>query len=314
MGSVATRKIDGFVSLGGEVPYLDPTRVMIVGIDVPETPDNWFAHCPRVNDETDGDLEPYVLHILSGGKTDPIDVYRDGDRLVILDGRRTTRAARIARSRQAAAKVAVTERATVRALVHKGPEDDLFRINAESHNQRPLTTTQRAKMILSYYNRVGENLEKTAAFFRVTKPTISSAIAIFDLDKSLQKAIDEGLPASRAVKLAKLPREEQRKALADLRSSGSTRGAALDNGVSKASNGEKVGAADATRARPKKLLARWSVELRKDGYVELAETIDFVLGGPEMAAVGKDAKLRETLERSGFKSRTDDAEGGSTGS
>lgn len=241
MGS-DVNNIKGFQARGGEISHFNPDDLTIVGLDVRETADNWFAHCARLGDIADQDLVEYAESILAAGKVDHVaKAYRDGDALVLLDGRSTTRAARIARSIQAQKKVPPDERVTVRVCVVRGDPDELHRVNLDSHKHRPLTRTQEAKGYLGYYQHVGEDVAKTAAHFRVDPKTVRNMLAHFDLSPAAQRAIDQKeIPANVTRKLAKLPRAEQDKTIADMKSSESTKGAAAREAVERASRGETV--------------------------------------------------------------------------
>ena len=303
------RELDGYVSRGGEVPHVDPNDVLIVGLDVPETPENWFAHCVRIRDESDADLEDYVNDILRTRRVDdPIVVYRDGEKLIVLDGRRSTRAARIAWSRQKETGVKRDERVSVRVLLRRGDPEELFRFNADSHKKKPLTATQKARLYLNYHERTGEDLEKTRIFFSVTVQTVRNMLAIFDLDTQVQKKLDTGEIALReAVKLRTLPRAEQREAIAALAAVGATKGVAAANGIAQAKRGEKIEKPEKTRMRPRAFLVRWKDALTKNGAAEshksLFAFLRFILGGPVPEEIAEDPEVRTTLDEAGFNQK-----------
>ena len=303
MSYAAVKKLDGFVAVGGEVPSIDPNAIKIVGIDTPETPENWFAHCGRVNDIPEGEITAYAEAIVAAGKVDHIvKVYRDGDALVALDGRTTTRAAREAREIQAKRKVPVDERVSVRVNILRGDEEELYRVNLDSHKHRPLTRTQHAKGILTYYQKVSEDAQKTANFFKVSVPTIKTMLAHLDLSVKVQRAIDQkDVPATITNQLAKLPRAEQDAALEEMMAAGATRGAAAANAAGKVAKREKVDKADKTRARSKVFLAKWRDELKKeDDFSTIAQVIHFILGGPLPSFFKSNEAFAKTLEAAGF--------------
>lgn len=303
------KKLDGFLAVGSEVPNIDPAEVKIVGIDVPETPANWFAHCARVRDIPEEEIADYAEAIVAAEKVDHVvKVYRDGDTLVALDGRTTTRAARIARETQAKRKVLFDERVSVRVLICRGTPEELYRINLDSHKHRPLTRGQYAKGVLTYFIRVKEDFQKTATFFKVSIPTVKLLLSHFQLTEKLQKKVDAGdLPATIAAKIAALPHHEQEARYEEMEKAGALRGAAGKNAAEK-KRGEKVDKADKTKVRPKTFLMNWYKELQKDNYQSMAEMLLFVLGGPLPERLKNDKKFVDGLERAGFS-----AEGGKKG-
>jgi hypothetical protein len=60
MSYATLKRLDGFSATGTEVPFMDPRKLVIVGLDVPETAENWFAHCARLKDITDADHQQIV--------------------------------------------------------------------------------------------------------------------------------------------------------------------------------------------------------------------------------------------------------------
>lgn len=301
------RELDGFISRGGEVPHVDPNDVLIVGLDTPETTENWYAHCARLKDESDADLEEYVVDILRTGRVDdPIDACRDGDKLIVLDGRRSTRAARIAWSRQKEIGIKKDERVTIRVLLRRGEPEELFRYNADSHKKKPLTATQRARLYLNYHERTGEDLERTRLFFGVTSQTVRNMLAIFDLDAQVQKKLDTGeIPLREAVKLRTMPRADQREALAQLVAVGATQGVAASAGIAQAKRGEKVEKIEKTRMRSRAFLVKWKNALSKNGAAEnhkpLLGLLHFILGGPLPEEVAGDEHVLTALDEAGFR-------------
>jgi ParB-like chromosome segregation protein Spo0J len=305
MGSTSTRKIEGFVSLGGEAPFIDPNDVVIVGLDEPETADNWYAHCSRLADETDADLAEYANDIRLSGKVDePIDVVRDGDRVVVLDGRRSTRAARMVWAEQAKAGVAAGDRVSVRVLVRRGSPEELFRYNVDSHKKKPLTPMQRARMILKHFSCTGEDMKKTAEAFGVTTQTIKNMSSLVDLAPDVQRAVDKGeLPIREAIKLADMPRAEQQLLLTSLKEADATKGARASNGIKAAKKGEKV-KNDTRKMRSRTFLEKWRDIVKKDERfcavkVPLDDVLKFVLGGNIPTDFPE--RVKESLIEAGFK-------------
>jgi hypothetical protein len=308
MSYASMKKLEGVQGMGSAVPSFDPGALRIVGLDVPETADNWFAHCARLKDVKDEDITEYAEALASIGHTDHIvKAYRDGNSLVVIDGRTTTRAARMARSLQAKRRVSPDELITVRVAVVSGTPDELYRANLDSHKHLPLTRTQYAKGVLKYHQVTGEKIDQTAKFFRVDPATVRLLLAHFDLSPKVQNAIDERkLPATVTKKLASLPRAEQDAALRDMLATGSTKGAAAHNAADKAAKREKIEKKDVTRMRSRAFLEKWLEELRKaGGFSELQAMVEFILGGDLPREIRRDAKLLAAVEAAGFKVEKD---------
>lgn len=310
MGS-DVKNLKGFVSRGGETPFIDPFEAVIIGIDEPETDENWWAHCPRLHDETDADLDEYAEDLRRSGVVDePVDFVRDGNRLVVIDGRRTVRAARIVRSEQTQAGLPVAERLTIRCIIRRGAPEELFRLNAQSHKHKALTPAQKAKLILTYYRRAGEDEKKTAHFFNCSTSHVKQSLAYFDLDESVKKAIkttsDEGIAFSNAVKLASLPREEQKKLLAELLAEGTTKNSAVTAAVAARKRGETTAPKrdSGKKMKSRSFLTKWhdivkQKEKERPDWENLVKILGYILGGPVPTELGEDfvESLREAGQR-----------------
>ena len=301
MGS-NVKNIEGYESRGGDTPGLDPNKVFIVGLDEPETPENWFAHCTRLRDISDGDLEDYLAEVRLTGRVQKIvDVYADGYRRGVLDGRTTTRVARMYRAEQVKNGVAAGDLIRIRVRTHEGTPEDFYRINTSSHKQRPLTKMQEARQYLTYFTRHEEDHAKTALFFGVTAQTVKNQIAVFGLDERLHEHIDSGkLPVSQAIKLVDKPRAEQWASYQKMEAEGALKGVAASNAIAALKRGEPVGKADRTKVRPRAFLESLHKVAKREGTVvriPLADLLKFILGGPPPEGLKADL-----LEKAGFKS------------
>ncbi len=301
MGSASTRKLEGFVSLGGELPWLAPHAIKIVGVDVDETPENWFAFCPRAGDELESD---WIDDIRRNGVRMPVDVYRDGDAVVMLEGRRRVTAARLIWDEQSKAGIPETERITVRVNVRRGNPMELFGFNVGSENRKARSPMQRAALML-HAKKFGADDKAVAEMFCCTTQTVKNMTSLFDLAADVQRAVDKGdLPIREAIKLADMPREEQKEILLQLKEADATKGARASNGIKAAKKGEKVKSNDTRKMRSRNFLERWRDVVKKDERfcavkVPLDDVLKFVLGGnipqdfPE--------RVKESLIEAGFK-------------
>lgn len=298
MGSQSVKAIEGFASRGGELPWVDPHAIKIVGLDLEQTADNWFAVCPRADEPIE---EDFIDDVRRNGVRVAVDVYKDGNTVVMLDGRRRVRAARMVRDEQAKAKVPLDQRITVRVNIRSGDPIHLFTHNVGSENRKPRSAMQRASLMLHAKNH-GVTEDAIAQMFGVTAQVVKYTLKLHDLAADVQRAVDSGtLPVREAVKLADKPREEQKKILSALVAADATRGARASNGIAAAKKGKEV-KADARKMRSRSLLEGWvdNLEQEKKKYqVDLVEVLKFVLGGalpPDL-----DDKVSSALIQAGFE-------------
>lgn len=299
MGSTATRKLAGFAALGGEVPYINPNAIKIVGVDLPQTDENWFAYCPRADEPLE---DEWVEDIRKNGVRQPVDGCRDGDAILLLEGRRRVRAARIVWKEQEKAGVPEGKRITLRVHVHKGTPEVLFAYNVASDNRKEKSASQRAAL-MAHAKKFGADDKAVAEMFGCTVVTVKNMLAFLDLAPSVQKAVDEGFPLHAAIKLRDMPREKQKEALLELEAAGATKGAAAENGIAAKKAGRKV-TGDRTRMRSRLFIERWKTALEKadlQKYSTLVEMLAFVLGGPVPEGVSE--SFVETLVEAGFREK-----------
>lgn len=207
MGS-DVKKIEGYRSRGGEIPWVDPFKILIAGIDIPATAENWFAHCPRIDEDID---DAFIQSVREDGVRKPVEVFRDGNRVVLLAGRRRVRAARIVWKEQEEQKTALDRRIAVRVLIRSGSPDELFKFNVRDNSDRKdLNPIQRATLMQSYQKYAGDDIDKTARMFGVSGPTVRSYLTLLDLAPSVQEAVARRtFSITNALRLSALPRAEQ---------------------------------------------------------------------------------------------------------
>lgn len=285
MGYAATKKLNGFSAMGGEVPFLDPTHLVIVGLDRDLTPETWYAQCARLADVSDADLADYAQHLATTGTCDHVvHGVRDGDDVIVVDGRSTTRAARLAREIQAARGVPEDERVSVRVVlvaVVGGNYEAAYRVNIESHKARPLTRVQYARQVTTYYLRVGEDARKTATRFGIDPKHVANQVALMSLHESVLKAVDQGFPVAQAVQLAGQTKARQKEAIAELVAAGAVKGAAAANAVRKVKKGEVVGPADKTRMVSRAVVDEFVVAAESnEGFDKYAALVQVLFGVP----------------------------------
>jgi predicted transcriptional regulator len=304
MGSVATKKLEGFVSLGGELPHINPNMIKIVGLDIEETPDNWYAYCPRTKDELE---DEWVADIRQSGVRTAIDCFRDGDTLVALDGRRRIQAARRVWAEQAKKGVPENQRCNVRVAIRRADPLGLFAYNIGSESRKSRTPLQSAALML-HAQKFGATDEVIAKIFGCTRQTVKNTLALLDLDPKVAKAVDNGeFPLREAIKLAPMERAAQKELFETMKEAGATKGPRAANAIAKAKRGEKItkeAASDATKMRSRIFLEKLKVELKKDRsakwhkQVDLVDLLGFVMGSPPR---GMPDEFKETLVEIGYR-------------
>lgn len=209
---------------------------------------------PRVNKPLDENL---VKNIMMFGVIEPIIVRRNGESkdgkaiMEVVAGRQRVRCAREASKRLVAEG---KEGVLVPAIVKRGDDQRLFGVLVSENEMRSGdSTVEKAKKLQRYLDMGGDE-DQAAVTFGVTKTTIRNYLALLDCDKSVQKAVDDGLitPSLAISEFSKMSREEQKEALTKLLASGATKGAkGRENARAARGGGEAVDAAPRMPSRKK---------------------------------------------------------------
>lgn len=298
MSSKSIGKIEGVTAIGEELPWVSPSAIKIVGVDFEQNAENWFAFCPRAGESLE---DEWIDDIRQNGVRIPVDVYRDGDHVVMLDGRRRVMAARIVYDEQKNNNVPEDQRISVRVNIRRGDPIELFSFNVASENRKARSPIHKAKL-MAHAKQYGADDRVLAKMFGCTIQTVTNTLALLDLSSDVQNAVEKGeLAAYQAVKLGDLPREDQKQTLSDMVSSGATKGAAASEVLAAAKRGEKVKShAKGKKMRSRDFLSRWRDVLNKEEqWAEIVEFLDFVLGGPPPQSGGDE--IIETLMAAGLK-------------
>lgn len=293
MSSTSTRKLEGFQALGGEVPWLNPHAIKIVGLDVEVDKNNWFAFCPRAKDPLE---DEWVDDIRKNGVRQPIDGYRSGDTVFMLEGRRRVRAARIVWDEQKKAGVPEDKRINVRCAIHKGSDEYLFSFNVGSENRKQRTTGHRAMLMLNA-QKFGADEAALAKMFGCSGQNVKDTLSYFDLSAKLKAAVDGGFAIREAMKIAKEPRDKQDAMYEEMEAAGATKGAKAGNAIRALKAGKKIEKSNSTRMRSKDFLERFRDALGK-AYGEAVAVLGFALGE---APSGFDKGMQEAAVAAGWK-------------
>jgi ParB family chromosome partitioning protein len=257
--------------------WFDPKRLVIV--DDP----NHDLHDPYRIVERPSDA--FIANIAELGVEEPIVVRlngkgKDGSPIVeVVDGRQRVRAAReankiLAKKGEVQIRVpAVTKKGDVKFMVKT-----MIALNEHRKEDSLLAKAKKAQRLAG----LGCDIEEIAMTFGVSVTSIRQWLTLLDCDDEIQKAVQAGtIAGSVAMKLAELPRADQKKALADMIASGATKGASAEAAVRRAQAGEPeetatVGEGGDKKPRPRRANDGDSVELvpSKPSLKKLATRIE----------------------------------------
>lgn len=159
--------------------------------------------------------ENLVLNVAAFGVKQPVIITKDGDTLVVVDGRQRVRAAVEANRRL---KKEGKEPLRIPVMLQRGDDADLFGmsifLNEQRQNDSMLTKAGKAQRLLN----LGRSEDEVAVVFGTSSAAIRQWVKLFDLAPQVRAAVETGeISASAAAKLAPLKKSEQVEKLADLR-------------------------------------------------------------------------------------------------
>jgi ParB family chromosome partitioning protein len=212
----------------------DPDKLVIV--DDPTHP----LHDPyRIVEKP---AEAFILNIVALGVKEPVLVRLNGRRkdgspvVEVIDGRQRVMAARAANK---ILKKRGEEPLRVRAITEKGDDATMLATMIALNEHRKADSLLAKAKKLQRYMSLGRDLEEGAMHFGVSVTAARQWLTLLDCDDEIQSAVQAGtIAGSTAMKLAALPRSDQKKALADMIASGATKGASAEAAVRRAQAGE----------------------------------------------------------------------------
>lgn len=192
-----------------EVKYYDAKDLIIVGLDEEDNTSPLFDERAELPLE-----ETMVRNIMVYGVQQPVLIRMDGDKPFVVDGRQRVKCAREANKRQEAAGEYLTR---VPCLVVTAEDNRVAGIMISTNELRQdddvLAKAIKAGRLLDI---LGSREEVATAFGRKVQ-TIDNWLLLLTADPEVHDAIRDGkIAAAVGIELAKKPREEQRKALAEL--------------------------------------------------------------------------------------------------
>lgn len=160
--------------------------------------------------------EAMVRNIMHHGVLEPILIAKNPETgaTEVVVGRQRVKCAREANRRLAEQGLQPVQ---VPAVVRRGGGMDLCGVmaseNAIRQDESPISRAEKMAKLIS----LGADEERVAVVFGCTPATVKQSLALLEGTAALRKAVDAGeIPVTRAVKLVKLPPEEQRAKVAEL--------------------------------------------------------------------------------------------------
>jgi ParB family transcriptional regulator, chromosome partitioning protein len=196
---------------GASIPSADPDDFTIV-----EDPGH-LLHDDRVHLPLQ---EALVLSIMTHGVLEAVTVVRDGSDLLVADGRQRVKNAREA-NRRLKAQGSMPVR--VPYVCKRGSDRKILGVMASTFIRTEDSPVSRAHKMQKHVD-IGRSHAEIAIDFGCSPKVVKETLLLLDCSESVRKAVSEGLPVRAAGTLAKLPREEQTKALARMREAGAAKG------------------------------------------------------------------------------------------
>jgi ParB family chromosome partitioning protein len=157
--------------------------------------------------------EALVRNISVNGVIEPVVVTKEGDKVLVVDGRQRVRAAVEANKRL---EKEGKEPLKVTCVLRRGSESDLFGVAISANENRqddtPLGRAHKCQRLMN----MGRTEEEAAIAFGVTAQCIKQWMKVLECSPAVRKAVEEGkIAATAAAQLADLDSDAQEAALAN---------------------------------------------------------------------------------------------------
>lgn len=249
----------------------------------------------RVTMELD---ETFVLSIMAHGVLEPVLIRRNGDFFEVVDGRQRVRGAIEANKR-------LPKNKQVRVPVITRRDDDkestliMIVTNEQRQGDSPVVRARKANRALE----AGNSKEEVARSFRTSVAGLKNLLAILDTTSDVQAMFDrDQVPVTVASRIARLPREQQGQAMADLIAQGGATKAAVRAKVTTLTEANRTGVPEADVVRPpSKATLRAVADAYPADLTELTGMVDpykllkWVLTGTGAAEVTPGPQGKDTL-------------------
>lgn len=212
-----------------------------------------------------------IENIRVRGVLEPVMVVRDGERFVVVDGRKRHRAVIEANRRRLAAGQEPHE--ICYFIRRTADEADIIGLSAAANlhvADKPMMRARKAARMLE----AGAAKEQVANDLGCKDlRTLDAWLALLDCAAVVQAAVDGGLAVSVAREIAALPRAQQGPALAQMQAKGATRGTAAKRAVAAVKQGQAVPAKSTAKRRrgqdDRTLLLAFLASLNEDQFADL---------------------------------------------
>lgn len=231
----------------GTLWYFEPHELTIVGHDTDEQEHELCDH--ESNAFAAETYDEYINYMRLNGIDKPIIFRREpGGRILVVEGRTTTRVARIVaplweQDRKAEGiKDPQDRKLKIPGVVRRGTADELFCVSRATNRRRPGSDSAiaDAKSIARLVNN-GATEEQAATRLGIAPSRGKQLLALLQLEPKLQRRVGADISLDAAAKLAKMPRAEQVAQIAQLKASGEKPTArAVTNKLREASGKPKV--------------------------------------------------------------------------
>ncbi len=203
-----------------DVFLLPPDDLVVIGIDTEaKNKNDHYLYDERIKLPAD---EGMVLNILEYGVLEPIMVTKDGDQVLVVDGRQRVLHAREAVARQKKTGVEEEKHVRVPVMFKRGEESTLFGMsrsaNALRRNDSIISNATNAQRMLD----MGAEIGTVATTFGVKVSTLQNSwLPLLGLSPKVRAAVAKGeVSPQAALGLTSLPKAEQDEHLDKLREEG----------------------------------------------------------------------------------------------
>lgn len=208
----------------GTLWYFDPRELTIVGHDTDEQEHELCDHESNAFDAEHYD--EYINYMRLNGVDKPIIFRRDGDRILVVEGRTTVRVARVVaplweKDRKAEGLTGDDCKLRIPGVVRRGTADELFCVSRATNRRRPGSVSDMvdARDLARLVNN-GAPVEQAAVRLGIAPARALKLMALLNLHPRLQRRVGVDVSLDAAVKLARLPELEQVKKLTEIAATG----------------------------------------------------------------------------------------------
>jgi len=267
----------------------DPKDLVIIGLDTDDGPEHDLYDMKRLKKPISPEM---VKNIMVNGIIQPIAIRKDGDRALVVAGRRRVVAARKANEKLLSMGEQPIE---VPAMLKRGSDEHIMGIFLSENEHRvdddPIAKAEKAER----YKQRGKNNAEVGVIFGVSATAIANWLKVLDCIPEVKNAVEAGkISMSAAVELADLSPEEQKAALENMLETGKT--------TVRDAKGQKGTTESPVVLAPKKSLARKVIENPKtakvlgDGFIK---GVLWAIGDSEAKAIKGLAGIIEDIEEGG---------------